>query len=73
MVTRRSLRWVPWRPTMSLFFIVTLYTLRHFWLKAQMSNTILNIIFYINIKFDELLSEIDNVYKNGEFNLTMSA
>ena len=38
-----------------------------------MSNTILNIIFYINIKFDELLSEIDNVYKNGEFNLTMSA
>ena len=38
-----------------------------------MSNTIFNIIFYINIEFDQLLSEIDNVYKNDEFNLTLSA
>ena len=28
--------------------------------------------FYMYIKFDELLSEIDNVYKNEEFNLTLS-
>ena len=35
-------------------------------------NTNLNNIVYINIKFDELLSELDYVYKNGEFNLTMS-
>ena len=34
-----------------------------------MSNTILNIIFYINIKFDGLLSKIDNVYNKGECNL----
>ena len=27
----------------------------------------------MNIKFDELLSEIDNVLQKGEFNLTMSA
>ena len=26
-----------------------------------------------NIKFDELLSEIDHVLQQGEFNLTMSA
>ena len=37
MVTRRSLRWVSWRSTTSLFFIVTLYTLRHFWLSTQKS------------------------------------
>ena len=43
----------------------------HFWLSTQKSNTNLNNILYINIKYDELLSEIDNVYKNGEFNLTM--
>ena len=73
MVTQRSLRWVLWRPKTSLLFIVTLYTLRHFSLSTQKSNTNLNNIFYIIIKFDELLSEIDNVYKNGELNLTMLA
>ena len=35
MLTRRSLRWVPWRSTTSLFFNVTLYTLKHFWLGTQ--------------------------------------
>ena len=35
------------------------------------SNTIFNNLFYINIKFDQLLSEIDNVLQKKEFNLTM--
>ena len=35
-------------------------------------NTNLNIFFYINIKFDGLLGEIDTVIQNVEFNLTMS-
>ena len=35
MVTRRSLHWVPWRSTTSLFFNVTLYTLIHFWLSTK--------------------------------------
>ena len=35
MVTRRSLRRVPRRSTTSLFFIGTLYTLRHFWVSTQ--------------------------------------
>ena len=37
MITLRSLRWVPWRSTTSLFFIVTLYTLRQFWLSTKKS------------------------------------
>ena len=65
MLTRGSLRWVLWRSTTSLFFLVTLYTLIHFWLSTQKLNINLNKIFYINIKFDELLSEVDTVYKIG--------
>ena len=60
-VTRRSRRWVPWRSTTSLLFNVTLYTLAHFWLSTQKSNINLDIFFYMNVKFDELLNEIDNV------------
>ena len=56
MVTRRSLRWVPWRSTTSLFFNVTLYTL-----------------VFMNIKFDELLSEIGNVFKKTRVSLNMPA
>ena len=63
----------PWRSTTSLFFNVTLYTLLHFWLSTQKSNTNLNDLFYMNIKFDKLLSEIVNVLQKGEFKLTMSA
>ena len=46
MVTRRSLRGVPWRSTTSLFFNFTLYTLIHFWLGTQKSNTNLNNLFF---------------------------
>ena len=63
-VTRRSLRWVPWRSTSQLFFNVTLYTLIHFWLGTQKSNTNLIHLFFMNIKYDELLSEIGNVLQN---------
>ena len=73
MVTRRSLRRVPWRSKTSLFFIVTFYTLRHFWLSTQKSNTNFNNLFYMNIKFDKPLSEIVNVLQKGEFKLTKSA
>ena len=62
-VTRCSLRWVPWRSTTSLFFNVTFYTWIHFWLGTHKSNTILNNLFFMNIKFVELLSEIDNVWQ----------
>ena len=61
MVTRRSLRGVPWRSTTSLLFKVTLYILIHFWLGTQKSNTNLNNLLFMNIKLDELLSEISNV------------
>ena len=57
LVTRRCLHSVPWRSTTLLFFIVTLYTLRYFWLSTQKLHTNLNKIFYIHIKFDELLSQ----------------
>ena len=73
MVTRRSLRWVPWRSTTSLFCHVTLYILVHFRSSTQKSNTNFNNLFYMNIKFDKLLSEIDNVLQKGEFKLTKSA
>ena len=63
-VTRRSLRWVPWRSTSQLFINVTLYTLIHFWLGTQTSNTNLIHLFFMNIKYDELLSEIGNVLQN---------
>ena len=56
MITRRSLRDVPQR----IVFSVTLYTLIHFWLSTQKSNTNLNNLFFKNIKFDELLIEIGN-------------
>ena len=49
MVTRRSLRRVPWRSTTLLFSHVTLYILIHTGVKYQ--------LFYMNIKFDKLLSE----------------
>ena len=38
MFTRRSLLWVPWRSTTSLFFNINIYTLIHFWLRTQKSN-----------------------------------
>ena len=63
-VTRRSLRWVPWRSTSQLFFNVTLYTLIHFWLGTQKSNTNLIHLFFMNIEYDELLSEIGNVLQD---------
>ena len=64
MVVRRSLRWVPWRSTTSLFFNVTLYTLIHFWLGTLKSNTI-----FMNIKFGELLSDIGNVLQKRRIKL----
>ena len=63
MVTRRSLRWVLWRSTTSLFSHVTLYILLHFKSGTQKSNTNVINLFYMNIQFDKLLSEIDNVFK----------
>ena len=60
MVTRRSRRWVPLRSTTSLFFNVTLCSLIHFWLGTQKSISALT-IFSININFDKVISEIDNV------------
>ena len=65
-VTRLSLRLVPWRSTTSLFFSVTLYTFILFWLGIQKSNTNLNNLFFMNIKFDEMLSEIGNVFAKKE-------
>ena len=59
MVTRRSRRWVPWRSTTSLFYNVTLYASIHYWLGTQKSHTNFNNLFYMNIKFEEQLSEID--------------
>ena len=47
----------------------THYTLIHFWLGTQNSNTNLHnkqSFFYMNIRFDKLLSEIDNVLKKKE-------
>ena len=73
MVTRRSLRWVPWRSTTSLFSHVILYILIHFRSSTQKSNTNFNNLFYMNIKFDKPLSEIDNVLQKGKFKLTKSA
>ena len=45
------------------FHNVTVYsvTFYYFWLGTQRSNTNFNNIFFMNIKFDKLLSEIDNV------------
>ena len=45
----------------------------HFWRGTQKLNTILNNLLCINIKFDELLNEIDDVLQKGEINLTMLA
>ena len=62
------------RSTTSMFFNGTPYTLRHFLLGSQKSNTMhLKHFFSMNIKFDELLSETGNFLQKGEFNLTMSA
>ena len=60
-VNRRSRRWVPLRSTTSLFFNVTHYTLIHIWLFTQKPNSNFNDRFYMNMKFDKLLSKIDNV------------
>ena len=47
---------------------------RHRFSKTLLAKyTNLNNRFYMNIKFDELLSEISNVLRKGEFKLTMSA
>ena len=58
MFTRHSLRKVQYRPTTSLFFTVIIVYI----LGKQKSNIILKNLFYMDIKFDELLSEIDNVW-----------
>ena len=73
MVTRRSLRWVPWRSTTSLFFNVTLYTLIHFWLGTQKSNTNLNNFFSWISNFTDCWVKLAMFYKKGEFNLNMEA
>ena len=73
MGTRRSLRWGAWRSTTSLIFHVTLYIFIHFRSSTKKSNTNLNNLFYMNIKFDKLLSDIENVLQKGEFKLIMSA
>ena len=49
------------------------YILIHFRPSTQKLNTNLNNLFYMNIKSDEMLSEIDNVLQKGEFNSTMLA
>ena len=64
MVTRRSRR-VPRRSTTSLFFNELLYTLIHFRQGTQKSTYNINSIFYMTIKFDELLSKIDSVLQNS--------
>ena len=46
-----------------LFFHMIVYTLTPFWQRTQMSNTNLNNPFQLNIKFDELLREIDLLQK----------
>ena len=69
MVTRRCLRWVLCRSITSLFFIVTLYTLIHLWLGIQKSYTNFNNLFFMNIKFSELLSEIGNVLQKRRVQL----
>ena len=69
MVTRRSLRWVLWLSTTSLFFNVTLYTLIHLWLGIQKSYANFNNFFFMNIKFNELLSEIGNVLQKRRYEL----
>ena len=56
---------VQWR--MINHSVVTVCTLTHFRPSTQKSNTNLNNIFYMNIKFEEMLSEIDNVLQKGEF------
>ena len=60
---------VPQRHCFSMVFSIFLYTLG----QSKNSNTNLNNLFFlnINIKVDELLSEIDNVLQKGEFKLTM--
>ena len=60
-VNRRSRRGVPLCSTTSLVFNVTRYTLIHNWLFTQKPNSDLNDRFYMNMKFDKLLSKIDNV------------
>ena len=59
------------RHCFSLLLSLLLYTLNG--PSTEKSNTNLNNLFYMNIKSDEILSEIDNVLQNEEFNLTMSA
>ena len=55
-----ALCWVPWCSTTSLFFHVTLYISIHFGPSTQ-SQIPTNNLFYMNIKSDEMLSEIDNI------------
>ena len=68
MVTRRSRLRVPWRSTTLLFSNVTLYILIHLRSSAQKSNTNFNNLFYMTIKFDKLLSEIDNILQKENLN-----
>ena len=53
------------------FSHVTLYILIHFRSSTQKSNTNLNNLFYMNITFDKLMSEIDNIVQKGEFHLNV--
>ena len=69
MFTRHSLRKVQWRPKRHCFsLLISIY----FTLGKQKSIAILNNLFYMNMKFDKLLSEIDNVLqKKRELGLRM--
>ena len=58
-----ELREVPQRQCFSTLD-PTLYTLIHFKSSTMKSNTNLNNLFYMNIKSDEMFSEIDNVFDN---------
>ena len=73
MVTRRSLCWVPWSSTTSFFF--QCYSLHFITFLARYTEVKYHLkqSFYMNIKFDQLLSEINHVLQNGECNLIMSA
>ena len=72
MVNRRSLRWVPWSSTTSLFINVTLYTLIHFWLGTQKSDTNLNNWFSRISNFTNCWVKLAMFYKKGKFNKHVS-
>ena len=60
-------------PQRHCFPHVDLYISINFGSSTQKSNTNFNKLFYINTKFDKLLSEIDHVLQKEEFKLTKSA